>query len=288
MHPAGWYPDPEWPTGRWRWWDGTGWTAHVVDGTPMAPSTRSTATGPVPPAASADAVAAPTVPAPSASGATGAAAPLSEADRTHLVEYYLGQYHLRWYHSWSTEGETYFPDETRAWLDAAFGELERRLPPDEPPLDVFDDRIEAGSLLVVTARRLLLLNRRGSERAAPEAVGVVVDEEVFERLTVRGLALLDGRPERTADGLEVHLGKAERQWLGRFIAGPRCRQGRLLEILGRPRRRAQDAEPGWYPDPGGEYEQRFWDGTVWTHSVFLCGSALRPAGVYERPLPARS
>lgn len=26
--PAGWYPDPEQPTGK-RWWDGSQWTAHV-------------------------------------------------------------------------------------------------------------------------------------------------------------------------------------------------------------------------------------------------------------------
>lgn len=33
--PAGWFPDPQAP-GQLRYWDGTGWTAHVQPGAPAA------------------------------------------------------------------------------------------------------------------------------------------------------------------------------------------------------------------------------------------------------------
>jgi len=29
----------------------------------------------------------------------------------------------------------------------------------------------------------------------------------------------------------------------------------------------QGVGPGWYPDPSGDYEQRWWDGTRWTDDV---------------------
>src|SRR5688500_1676222 len=37
--------------------------------------------------------------------------------------------------------------------------------------------------------------------------------------------------------------------------------------------------PGWYPDPGGRHEQRYWDGRTWT-----VGVADGPV-VVEDPLP---
>jgi hypothetical protein len=29
--------------------------------------------------------------------------------------------------------------------------------------------------------------------------------------------------------------------------------------------------PGWYPDPGGHYDHRYWDGTSWTEYVSRAG-----------------
>lgn len=37
--------------------------------------------------------------------------------------------------------------------------------------------------------------------------------------------------------------------------------------------------PGWYPDPGGQGEHRFWDGRAWSDSVATGGM------VFHRPLP---
>lgn len=34
----------------------------------------------------------------------------------------------------------------------------------------------------------------------------------------------------------------------------------------------QTVQPGWHPDPSGQFEQRYWDGTVWTEHVFAGGA----------------
>lgn len=34
---------------------------------------------------------------------------------------------------------------------------------------------------------------------------------------------------------------------------------------------SDQAAPGWYPDPSGEHEQRFWDGAAWTDKVAESG-----------------
>ncbi|WP_314646722.1 DUF4041 domain-containing protein [uncultured Microbacterium sp.] len=34
----------------------------------------------------------------------------------------------------------------------------------------------------------------------------------------------------------------------------------------------QTAQPGWHPDPSGQFEQRYWDGTAWTEHVFAGGA----------------
>ncbi|MEM8706542.1 MAG: DUF2510 domain-containing protein [Actinomycetota bacterium] len=39
-------------------------------------------------------------------------------------------------------------------------------------------------------------------------------------------------------------------------------------------------EEGWYPDPGAEFDQRWWDGATWTDQVMDDGIAR------TRPLPA--
>jgi hypothetical protein len=33
----------------------------------------------------------------------------------------------------------------------------------------------------------------------------------------------------------------------------------------------QGPAPGWYPDPTGRHEQRYWDGAVWTDAVVSNG-----------------
>ncbi|MFN7148179.1 MAG: DUF2510 domain-containing protein [Microthrixaceae bacterium] len=33
----------------------------------------------------------------------------------------------------------------------------------------------------------------------------------------------------------------------------------------------QGPAPGWYPDPTGRHEQRYWDGSVWTDAVVSRG-----------------
>ncbi|WP_223625674.1 DUF4041 domain-containing protein [Microbacterium sp. EST19A] len=34
----------------------------------------------------------------------------------------------------------------------------------------------------------------------------------------------------------------------------------------------QTVQPGWHPDPSGQFEQRYWDGAVWTEHVFAGGA----------------
>jgi hypothetical protein len=45
--------------------------------------------------------------------------------------------------------------------------------------------------------------------------------------------------------------------------------------------------PGWYPDPGGSYDHRYWDGRVWTEHVSTGGEAttapVTPADWYPDP-----
>lgn len=31
-------------------------------------------------------------------------------------------------------------------------------------------------------------------------------------------------------------------------------------------------QAGWHPDPSGQFEQRYWDGTAWTEHVFAGGA----------------
>lgn len=38
-------------------------------------------------------------------------------------------------------------------------------------------------------------------------------------------------------------------------------------------------EPGWHPDPGGQFEYRYWDGATWTDQVSTAGQT------YTQPLP---
>lgn len=91
--------------------------------------------------------------------------------------------------------------------------------------------------------------------------------------------------ERDEAGLTLHVGRRERRWIEAFMAGPRQLQGRLRELLALPRRAPGAPLADWYPDPAGEFPERFWDGTTWTQWVYIGDRPFLPAGVYERPLP---
>ena len=32
--------------------------------------------------------------------------------------------------------------------------------------------------------------------------------------------------------------------------------------------------PGWHPDPSGDYEVRYWDGSTWTDAVANAGQSF--------------
>ncbi len=42
---------------------------------------------------------------------------------------------------------------------------------------------------------------------------------------------------------------------------------------------AQNAAPGWYPNPENPAQQRYWDGTAWTEHI----APLNPSGVAPAP-----
>jgi hypothetical protein len=69
--PPGWHPDPSNPTGAFRWWDGTAWTAHTQQAPAAAPAS---ALAPAPAATFGSAyAAAPPASAPSAYASTSTA-----------------------------------------------------------------------------------------------------------------------------------------------------------------------------------------------------------------------
>ncbi|MEW2008926.1 DUF4041 domain-containing protein [Microbacterium sp. NPDC078814] len=54
----------------------------------------------------------------------------------------------------------------------------------------------------------------------------------------------------------------------------RSRRGRFVVYLVRYVEQVteQTAQPGWHPDPSGQFEQRYWDGAAWTDHVFAGGA----------------
>ena len=50
-----------------------------------------------------------------------------------------------------------------------------------------------------------------------------------------------------------------------------------MDAFGRPDA-PPPAAPGWYPDPGGSDNHRYWDGTRWTDAM---SSAIPPAGPHN-------
>ena len=58
---------------------------------------------------------------------------------------------------------------------------------------------------------------------------------------------------------------------------------RLIDPLPEP----SDQTEGWYPDPSGRYDVRFWNGRAWTFNVGRRAdkSAHRDAPTFKRPTP---
>lgn len=241
--PPGWHPDPWAPTtGALRWWDGARWTEHVADGSPAPPVATEQNTG---------------------EPAHGPRA-LSDEDVDLLFEGLVADYRRRWrFFSFSSDVwfSGYEPERFEDHTEAFLVELQRRLPEGEPPLDlrhVETERDDASSpMVVVTARRVLVLSTiqiEADER--PE-----VAEAALERVQV---VATTSKMTATAAGLYLPLDREGRAWFEAFRAGPRVLQGRLAELMSRPRRDPSRPPADWYPDPDGQAALRFWDGVTWT------------------------
>ncbi len=48
--------------------------------------------------------------------------------------------------------------------------------------------------------------------------------------------------------------------------------------------KTKNPDPGWYPDPFGRFEVRYWDGSAWTAHVSTRGQASTDEPVQEQPL----
>ncbi len=55
-------------------------------------------------------------------------------------------------------------------------------------------------------------------------------------------------------------------------------QPATANLPGAPIAPSPQAPAGWFPDPYGRYEQRYWDGTTWTNSVLVDGISIFEPG----------
>lgn len=221
----GWHPDPHAPhAGVLRWWDGHRWTQHCT-GPPRDPLEGPRA--------------------------------LDDATVEHLIEGLVAHQKRTARTSSDVAGYGYYdPEQIESDTSLIVRELARLLPVDEPPLDL--RRPGPGTLLALSARRLLVLVKPRRDEG-----GVDVSTVPYERLDLRTSR---GGVNVHGDGPRVVVGVAagEYRWISEFLAGPRAPRGLLAEVLARPRRVPDAWAPDWYPDPMGQFAERFWDGHRWT------------------------
>ena len=231
----GWYPDP---TGRHaeRFWDGAAWAAEGL-GDPLPAAQRHPPAGP--PA-------------------------FDDATIDHIVTALFAD-RLRQdaaigdADAWGSGGWSDFPHKYRWLMSLRWRALQAQFPVGDPPCDVHIGQ-DADPILVVSAHRLAVVITREDR--------VVVDADGHERVElVKRKALAPRPPERVGGRLVVPVTGVERKWLEDFLAGPRVLQGRLEELLARPRPAPDAPDPGWYPDPIGRFDERLWTGAEWTEDV---------------------
>jgi Protein of unknown function (DUF2510) len=75
----------------------------------------------------------------------------------------------------------------------------------------------------------------------------------------------------------VNVISADAGWHNRFAAIVR----RAIDPLPHP----DTTDAGWYPDPAGRHEARYWNGTTWTHCVGDGGRQGRDAPTLKPPTP---
>lgn len=153
---------------------------------------------------------------------------------------------------------TILPEEYRSQMAASWRALQAQFPVGDPPCDFRDDHHNL--LIVLSARRLAVVALKGDD--------VVVDADLHERVElVKGKVLRVSKVRREGERLLVPVMPIDRTWVEEFLAGPRVLQGRLEELLARPRPAPDAPDAGWYPDPTGRYHQRLWTGAEWTADV---------------------
>ena len=259
---AGWYPDPSAPGGEMvRWWDGARWTDRRCPA-PRPAAARAPAPEPV-------AVAAPSI---TPSG-------LVDADRLHLIECYVGAHRRVMKGAWEYQG-----DQPEGRAAALLDELARQLPPGEPPLALWPVVIseEVPVILVAgTARRLIVLTAGFDERSGHR---VEVESDALGQWIVE--ASLSRGARRGSSGVVLLVSRSTKREIERFLTGPQVLEGDLQELLDRPRRSPGAPVPDWYPDPGGKYAERFWDGAAWTEWIYSGrgGLVTQAHQVHRRPL----
>ncbi len=120
-------------------------------------------------------------------------------------------------------------------------------------------------LLAVTDRRLLVIAE------ADPGSGLRVSAEPHERVHLRRPSGAVGAVAplfvHDDDGLTVTLRRAHRRALESVLSGGRWTPSPLTELLDVPPPAPGAPAPGWYPDPEGQAERRFWDGTAWSRRV---------------------
>lgn len=229
----GWHPDPSATgNGDLRWWDGGGWTEHRL---------RSSG----------------------CSAAAGAGVPGRSPGLDDRVVHLLLAF-LSADDAGAPAVGALPPGPSAAQL--LLTALQEALGADEVLVDLrypFRPVGEQAAVLVaVTDRRLLVV------APADPALGPQVSAEAHERVRLRRPSGAVASPAplvvRDGDGLTVTLRRADRRVLESVLSGGRWVPGPLTELLDVPPPQPGAPAPGWYPDPEGQAERRFWDGTAWS------------------------
>lgn len=188
-----------------------------------------------------------------------------------LLEGLVADYRRRWRF---TSGDDmpfsgYEPERYEDHTEAYLTELQRRLPGDEPPLDL--RHVETArdlfvcSMIVVTARRALVISCSYLDPCArPEVAEAPLEQVQFAIASRAGGVRATGTG---GPGMLLTLDKERRAWLEAFRASARVPQGRLVDLGSRSRRNPRVPAADWYPDPSGHAELRFWDGMAWADDV---------------------
>ena len=241
----GWHPDPTASQdGALRWWDGQVWTDHIARGSGWIAAAGATP-GP-------------------ASDPTRSTL-LDDATLDHLVDGLCADYVREQRFS-----PTYRPSQVEAEIRSLLLALQSELAANERLLELRDVERPGGDavdpMVVVTDRRVLVV--QGTE---PHADGCRVSAELHERVRLRRPSGATSTPEPLAlvdeDGMTLTLRSADRRWVDGVRSGGLQSWRQLTRLLARPRRAPGAPAPDWYPDPEGQAELRFWDGTTWTRSV---------------------